>query len=105
MTERTEMGCDVQVEWTNDRGEVTARTFRPAAVGSGANGQSAGLTSSGGRHMADGTQRIYVPGEMEWERRRRAIASGIPLPSDVVDSLRGLAEDLKLSEPLAQLFA
>ena len=55
--------------------------------------------------VAAGVERIYVPGEMEWERRRRAIAGGIPLPSDVVDSLRGLADDLKLNEPFARLFA
>ena len=54
--------------------------------------------------VAAGAQRIYVPGEMEWERRRRAIASGIPLPSDVVDSLRGLAGDLSLTEPFERLF-
>ncbi|MBE0591353.1 MAG: Ldh family oxidoreductase [Gemmatimonadales bacterium] len=54
--------------------------------------------------VAEGTQRILVPGETEWRRRRQAVAEGIPLPSDVVDSLRGLAEDLKLREPFEQLF-
>ena len=48
---------------------------------------------------ADGVERLYVPGEMEWERRRDAIANGIPLPPDVVKSLRGLAEDLALDLP------
>jgi LDH2 family malate/lactate/ureidoglycolate dehydrogenase len=45
---------------------------------------------------AKGAERIYVPGEMEWEKRREALARGIPLPDDVLDSLRGLAGDLSL---------
>jgi LDH2 family malate/lactate/ureidoglycolate dehydrogenase len=45
---------------------------------------------------AKGTERIYLPGEMEWERRNRALAEGIELPADVVANLRALAEELKL---------
>ncbi|MEO7299335.1 MAG: Ldh family oxidoreductase [Verrucomicrobiota bacterium] len=37
---------------------------------------------------ADGVERIYVPGEMEWERHARAVSEGIALPSDVIESLR-----------------
>ena len=44
----------------------------------------------------DGAERIYLPGEMEWERRKQALKEGIDLPDDVVASLRGLAEDLNL---------
>ncbi len=36
---------------------------------------------------ADGVERLYVPGEMEWERHARATAEGIPLPADVRASL------------------
>jgi LDH2 family malate/lactate/ureidoglycolate dehydrogenase len=43
---------------------------------------------------AKGAERIYLPGEMEWEKRRDALARGIPLPDDVKASLRGLADDL-----------
>jgi ureidoglycolate dehydrogenase (NAD+) len=43
---------------------------------------------------AKGADRIYLPGEMEWERRDAALAYGIPLPPDVVASLRGLAQDM-----------
>jgi ureidoglycolate dehydrogenase (NAD+) len=43
---------------------------------------------------AKGSARIYLPGEMEWQRRREALAGGIPLPEDVLMSLRGLAQDL-----------
>ncbi len=37
---------------------------------------------------ADGVDRIYVPGEMEWERYERAMQEGLALPSDVYDSLQ-----------------
>ena len=43
---------------------------------------------------ARGSERIYLPGEMEWQRRREALARGIPLPEDVLRSLRGLAKHL-----------
>jgi LDH2 family malate/lactate/ureidoglycolate dehydrogenase len=45
---------------------------------------------------AKGTDRLYVPGEMEWQNRRAALANGIVLPPDVVESLRGLASDIGL---------
>ena len=45
---------------------------------------------------AKGADRIYLPGEKEWEYRTRALAEGTPLPPDVRASLRGLAEDLGL---------
>ena len=43
---------------------------------------------------AKGSDRIYLPGEMEWEKYDKATKSGIPLPEDVVENLRGLADDL-----------
>ena len=45
---------------------------------------------------AKGSERIYLPGEMEWERREMALAQGIALPPDVRLSLGGLAEDIGL---------
>ena len=36
---------------------------------------------------ADGVERLYLPGEMEWERHDRAMREGIRLPPDVVASL------------------
>jgi ureidoglycolate dehydrogenase (NAD+) len=45
---------------------------------------------------APGTDRIYLPGEMEWDRRDNALANGIPLPEDVLANLRGVAEDWQL---------
>ncbi len=46
---------------------------------------------------AKGVDRLYVPGEMEWENRRKALAGGIPLPEDVLESLRGLAGDSNMN--------
>ncbi|NLG26543.1 MAG: Ldh family oxidoreductase, partial [Chloroflexi bacterium] len=45
---------------------------------------------------AKGAQRIYLPGEMEWERRERALAEGLTLPADVRERLVGLAADIGL---------
>ncbi|MBA3236569.1 MAG: Ldh family oxidoreductase [Chloroflexi bacterium] len=36
---------------------------------------------------ADGVERIYVPGEMEWDRYEQAMTDGIVLPSDVLASV------------------
>lgn len=41
---------------------------------------------------ADGVDRIYLPGEMEWERYDRAMREGIPLPPDVFASLQEAAK-------------
>ncbi len=48
---------------------------------------------------AAGADRIYLPGEIEWENRRRALDGGIVLPDDVLASLEELARDLDM-EPL-----
>ncbi len=45
---------------------------------------------------AEGVERLYVPGEMEWENRRASLDQGITLPEDVLASLRGLAEKLEM---------
>jgi ureidoglycolate dehydrogenase (NAD+) len=42
---------------------------------------------------AKDAERIYLPGEMEWDKREHALAHGMILPPDVVDSLNGLAQD------------
>jgi ureidoglycolate dehydrogenase (NAD+) len=46
---------------------------------------------------AKGVERIYLPGEMEWEKRRAAMARGIALPDDVRAGLRGVAAELELT--------
>lgn len=45
---------------------------------------------------ADGADRLMLPGEREWNHRRKALTNGIELPSDVVGKLAGLAGDLNL---------
>jgi len=45
---------------------------------------------------AAGSERIYLPGEIEFDRREKALAEGIDFPEDVVANLRGLAHDLDL---------
>jgi ureidoglycolate dehydrogenase (NAD+) len=45
---------------------------------------------------AKGAERIYLPGEMEWERREAALARGMVMPPYVLESLRGLAADVQL---------
>ena len=49
---------------------------------------------------APGVNRVRVPGEPEWERRRLALEEGIPLPEDVRGALRKLAVDLALETPV-----
>lgn len=43
---------------------------------------------------ASGSERIYLPGEIEWEKREQALVQGMILPPDVVESLTGLAQDV-----------
>jgi LDH2 family malate/lactate/ureidoglycolate dehydrogenase len=48
---------------------------------------------------AAGVDRILLPGELEWERRERALREGIELPEDVVTPLRQLAAESGLEFP------
>lgn len=48
---------------------------------------------------AKGVERIFLPGEMEWERRREAIREGILLPAEVLHSLAKLAEEVGVNFP------
>jgi ureidoglycolate dehydrogenase (NAD+) len=41
---------------------------------------------------ADGARRIYVPGEIEWEKQAAALRDGIRLPSDVMASVTETAQ-------------
>lgn len=43
---------------------------------------------------AQGSERIYTPGEIEWERHATAEKEGLSLPGDVADSIRGLSADV-----------
>lgn len=48
---------------------------------------------------ASGSSGVRLPGEFEWERRKDALANGIPLPSDVMASLRLTAKECNITEP------
>ncbi len=52
------------------------------------------IRSIKGAPKAQGAERIYLPGEMEWEKRAKALAHGMVLPPDVIQRLAGLAADL-----------
>jgi ureidoglycolate dehydrogenase (NAD+) len=43
---------------------------------------------------AKGADRIYLPGEMEWQRRKDALSYGISLPVNVMADLRQLAVEI-----------
>jgi LDH2 family malate/lactate/ureidoglycolate dehydrogenase len=45
---------------------------------------------------AEGIDRVLLPGEREWEHRRRAMRGGIPLPPDVTAKLRSIAIETAL---------
>ena len=49
-----------------------------------------------GAPKAVNADRIYLPGEKEWDNREKALRDGILLPADVVTSLDGLANDFSL---------
>jgi LDH2 family malate/lactate/ureidoglycolate dehydrogenase len=46
---------------------------------------------------AQGASRIYLPGEIEWDSRKRALREGMILPDHVMVRLKGLAEDYGLA--------
>lgn len=46
---------------------------------------------------AKGVDRLYVPGEMEWQHRREALANGLALPEDVREVLVALADELEIN--------
>lgn len=45
---------------------------------------------------AEGKDRIYLPGEIEWEKKKRAEKEGLLLPDDVAESLELLAKSTGL---------
>ncbi len=57
-----------------------------------------------GAPKAVGAERIYLPGEMEWERRDVALRQGLQLPDYVLVNLVGLAEDMGMMPQLEAIF-
>jgi ureidoglycolate dehydrogenase (NAD+) len=52
-----------------------------------------------------GVERIYLPGEMEWERQEAARQGGMQLPDYVIVNLLGLAEDTGMLPELEAIFS
>jgi len=46
---------------------------------------------------AAGTERIYLPGEIEWERKQLRLAEGIPMPAGVVEQMHEAAAQLGIT--------
>lgn len=57
-----------------------------------------------GAPKAEGAERIYLPGEMEWERRELALESGLLLPDYVIMNLFAVADQAGLSDDLFSRF-
>jgi ureidoglycolate dehydrogenase (NAD+) len=51
-----------------------------------------------------GADRIYLPGEMEWEHQEAALRDGMRLPDYVITNLVGLAEDVGTLPELKAIF-
>jgi LDH2 family malate/lactate/ureidoglycolate dehydrogenase len=49
---------------------------------------------------ATGSDRIYMPGEIEWEKRDNALKSGISLPDPVISSLRQAGQESGIATTL-----
>jgi LDH2 family malate/lactate/ureidoglycolate dehydrogenase len=47
-----------------------------------------------------GAEKIYIPGEMEWNKYEKAESEGLQLPTDLYDSLNALAEDTGVNLPV-----
>jgi LDH2 family malate/lactate/ureidoglycolate dehydrogenase len=58
------------------------------------------ITDLRGAPKAKGSERIYVPGEIEWEKRADALVNGIPLPEAVFASLYQTGQKLGISTDL-----
>ncbi|HUJ74395.1 MAG TPA: Ldh family oxidoreductase, partial [bacterium] len=93
--------------WTQELGTVTGEGHAFIAINCGAMmpaslfaRRMATMTESiTGAPRAPGAERIWLPGEKEFEKREEALRSGILLPADVVASLLSMAEELHLQPP------
>jgi len=53
-----------------------------------------------GSNRAAGTDRIYLPGEIEWERKQERLAEGIPLPAETVEKIKASANEVNVKVTL-----
>ena len=49
---------------------------------------------------AAGTERIYLPGEIEWERKQQRLVEGIPLPAETIQKIEVAAERVGVATTL-----
>ena len=49
-----------------------------------------------GAELAEGIDRIYLPGEIEWETAQERAANGIPISDAVLKNLRAVASEMKV---------
>lgn len=49
--------------------------------------------------LAEGAERIYIPGEIEFETKEERLANGIPLPKEVVRDFVALGQELGIPFP------
>lgn len=49
--------------------------------------------------VAEGLEPLLIPGEMEFRKEKERLRGGIPLPSDLLNELKGLSVDLGLDFP------
>jgi len=45
---------------------------------------------------AEGVERVYLPGEIEWLHRQKCLCEGIPLHKNHLESLANLAQELNV---------
>jgi LDH2 family malate/lactate/ureidoglycolate dehydrogenase len=53
--------------------------------------------------VANGVERLYLPGEIEHLRREQRLVSGIPLEPYIIEALTQLGEELRLDTSILQL--
>jgi LDH2 family malate/lactate/ureidoglycolate dehydrogenase len=51
---------------------------------------------------AKGSDRVYVPGEIEWGKREDALKNGIPLPEQILTSLYRVGNQLGVDTQLLE---
>ncbi|MEA4893708.1 MAG: Ldh family oxidoreductase [Oscillospiraceae bacterium] len=49
---------------------------------------------------AKGCERIFTPGEIEWGKYQKAVEGGLELPADLLESLKGLSDDMDIELPV-----
>jgi len=78
--------------------------WRPAGECDVTKGADWKVTQRKKQPIPNGAERIWLPGEMEWERQEAALREGMKLPDYVIVNLLGLAEDVGMLPELKAIF-